>query len=137
MMMEEMFLVVVATDDPALNRSVAAFALERNILVNVVDDPEKCNFIVPSTLKRGDLLVSVTTSGRSPALSRRIRRDLEHIFPESLDEILDLVSAARDSMKASLSSDREREAFWREFFSSPIINDWEHLRLRLEQILKE
>jgi precorrin-2 dehydrogenase/sirohydrochlorin ferrochelatase len=76
------FLVIVATDDEVTNRAVARDAADFGCLVNVVDCPALSNFIVPATLGRGELQISVSTGGASPALARRIREKLEGEFPE-------------------------------------------------------
>ena len=66
-------LVIAATDNEAINKKVTLDAEKRNIIVNVVDYPERCSFIVPSTINRGDLCISISTGGASPAVAKRIR----------------------------------------------------------------
>ncbi len=66
-----------ALDDPEARRSLSAEARQRGIPVNLADDPQNCDFIIPSSLTRGDLLVTVSTGGKSPALSRKLRQVLE------------------------------------------------------------
>ncbi|MBN2160296.1 MAG: bifunctional precorrin-2 dehydrogenase/sirohydrochlorin ferrochelatase [Spirochaetes bacterium] len=106
------FLIVFsATDDEATNSLVFREAQERNIFINAVDDPENCTFFVPSWFSRGDLLVAVSTGGISPSLAARIRRDIEKLIPESIEEILDALMHARqvlrnDSEFAELTSYR-------------------------------
>ena len=75
--MKEAFIVMAATDDPELNRKVSKDAEKRGLLINAVDQPEDCNFIVPSLVRRGDLTIAVSTSGRSPALAKKIRKEIE------------------------------------------------------------
>jgi siroheme synthase-like protein len=77
---EGYFLVMVATDDPETNAAVFAEASARGQLVNVCDDPEHCNVIFASKIERGPLTVSIFTHGTSPALSRRVRRELERVL---------------------------------------------------------
>lgn len=77
------FLVIAATDDPDTNKLVTAEARRRRVLLNVVDQPQACSFIVPSVVRRGDLTLAISTGGASPALSRRVREELEgHLGPE-------------------------------------------------------
>ncbi len=77
------FFVIAATDNRAINERIAREAEKKNILVNVVDDPALCNFIVPSWVERGDLLIALSTSGKSPALARSLRQRLQReIGPE-------------------------------------------------------
>ena len=72
--LDKAFMVIAATDDPALNRQVSRSAQEKGLLINAVDQPEDCNFIVPSSLRRGDLRIAVSTSGKSPALAKKSER---------------------------------------------------------------
>lgn len=88
------FLVIAATDDVAVQKMVHAEAAERQLLLNVADVPDLCNFILPATARQGDLTVSVSTGGRSPALARVLRQELEKkIGPEYkvLVEILGII----------------------------------------------
>ncbi len=89
------FLVVSATDDRSVNETVAKAAKERMMLVNVVDDPELCNFYVNSQVRRGDLAISVSTGGASPALAKRIRKDLEKLYGEEFAGFLRLMREYR------------------------------------------
>jgi precorrin-2 dehydrogenase / sirohydrochlorin ferrochelatase len=70
------FVVIAATDDPEVNARVADDARAAGILVNVVDEPEQCDFIVPALLRRGELVIAVSTAGRSPALAQKLRDEL-------------------------------------------------------------
>jgi len=77
------FLVVCATDSEEVNRAVHAEAEERGIIVNVVDVPELCSFIVPSIVRRGTLSVAISTGGAAPTVAKRLRRHVqEHLGPE-------------------------------------------------------
>jgi len=89
------FLVIAATDDPAVQSTVYAEAEEGGILLNVADAPQWCNFILPATVRRGDLAVSVSTSGKSPALAKNIREQLEEQFEAEYDLLLRLLGSLR------------------------------------------
>ncbi|MBI2910015.1 MAG: bifunctional precorrin-2 dehydrogenase/sirohydrochlorin ferrochelatase [Chloroflexi bacterium] len=95
---EDAALVFAATDDPAVNHAAAQEAKEKGIPVNVADDPDYCDFILPSVLRRGDLVISVSTSGQSPALARRIREDLEGLFPEEYASLCGLLYDVRQNL---------------------------------------
>jgi uroporphyrin-III C-methyltransferase/precorrin-2 dehydrogenase/sirohydrochlorin ferrochelatase len=88
-------LVIAATDSPEVNRAVSAACRKRNIPVNVVDVPELCSFIVPSVLRRGPVVVAVSTGGESPSLAKKLRRHLETILPASLGRTARRIGAAR------------------------------------------
>ena len=77
-------LVIAGTDSPAVNRAVSAACRRRAIPVNVVDVPELCSFIVPSILRRGPVLIAVSTGGQSPPLAKALRRHLEALLSTSL-----------------------------------------------------
>ena len=75
-------LVVGATDDEKINAAISSDARQKGIPVNIVDDPQKCDFILPSIVERGDLVIAIGTGGKSPALSRHLREELEGICGE-------------------------------------------------------
>lgn len=88
-------LVVAATNDARVNAAVAGEAQKKGILVNVVDDPVLSDFIVPSALRRGELVIAVSTSGESPALARKVRTELEKHFVPEYAQLVALVSEVR------------------------------------------
>ena len=77
-------LVIAGTDSPAVNKAVYGACRKRRIPVNVVDVPELCSFIVPSILRRGPVVIAISTGGQSPPLAKALRRHLEAILPASL-----------------------------------------------------
>ncbi len=102
-----MFLVIGATDNEELNRQINKDAEHQNKLCNIADRPEVCNFILPSLVNRGNLVIAISTSGKSPAFARKMRQDLEKEFGEEYDEFLELMGAIR---KKALSEKHEPEA---------------------------
>jgi precorrin-2 dehydrogenase / sirohydrochlorin ferrochelatase len=94
-------LAVAATGDPAVDDAVAALARRARVLVNVVDRPERCDFILPSVLQRGELQIAVSTGGRSPALAREIRRRLETLFGPGYAELVARTGQARRAARAA------------------------------------
>lgn len=102
--------VIAATDDPALNHEVHRLAKERGLLVNVVDDPPFCDFIFPSILRRGQLAISVSTSGAGPALARMLREELEHEFDPQLGPALALLRALRAEARGRVDCPGARRA---------------------------
>jgi len=107
------FIVIVATDESETNREAAREARRRKIPVNVVDSPEKSDFYVPAIVRRGDLIIAVSTGGKSPALARKIRTRLEKIFTEEYASLTDLIEEVRSELKQeqiTLSGDEWQEA---------------------------
>ena len=93
------FIVIAATDTKETNRKVAKEAGRVGALVNVVDDPEPSDFIVPSLLRRGDLTIAISTGGMSPALARKIRTRLEDSFGEEYALLVSLVEEVRSTLR--------------------------------------
>jgi precorrin-2 dehydrogenase/sirohydrochlorin ferrochelatase len=98
--LEGMFLVIAATNSPEVNRSVGEACRARGILCNVVDAPELGSFIVPSSVRRGDLVLAVSTGGQSPALTKRIRKDLQERYGEEYASFLCLMGRLRPQVLA-------------------------------------
>jgi len=111
------FLVIATTNDPAVNRAVWQEAEAGGTLINVVDDPDHCNFIVPSTLRRGDLVIGVSTGGQSPALAANLRRELERAFGPEYAAFLELAGGLRDRVARELP-EGVRACFWHDLVGS-------------------
>ena len=106
------FLVIGATNDCSVNRRIGKDARAIGILVNVVDDPEQGDFIVPSLLERGDLAIAVSTGGRSPALAKKIRKELESLYGPEYSVLLQIMGELRGKLIAEGNdSDENRERF--------------------------
>lgn len=96
-----MLLVFAATNNADLNQQIKEDALKFNILCNVADAPDNSDFLVPSTVKRGKLILAVSTSGSSPALAKKIRQDLEGQFGPEYSIMLDLMGNIRKKILSS------------------------------------
>ena len=102
------FVVVAATNNKEVNHKIGIYCRQYNKLVNVVDDKDLSNFTVPSFVKRGDLLLSVSTGGKSPSLSSKIRKDLEEVYDDSYEEYVKLLGEARDNIIENTSDIKKR-----------------------------
>ncbi len=118
--LEDVVLVIAATDDASTNGEVARLAKQRNLPVNVVDSPALCTFTVPSIIDRSPLLVAVSTSGVSPVLARLLRARLETLIPASYGRLAALAGRFRESVKAHFQNPPDRRRFWEKVFSGPI-----------------
>ncbi len=94
------FLIIGATDDEPLNRRVHADAEAHGLLCNIADRPEICNFILPAVIRRGDLSLAISTSGRSPAFAKHLRKTLSKQFGPEVQTFLDLMGAIRQRLLA-------------------------------------
>tara|TARA_B100000035_G_scaffold173954_1_gene148415 strand:- start:456 stop:1079 length:624 start_codon:yes stop_codon:yes gene_type:complete len=101
-------LVIAATDNDAVNKKAALDARKRNIIVNVVDRPELCSFIVPSTINRGDLCISISTGGASPAVAKSVREELEVVFGSEYEEYLNLLTKMRSIAMSDIKDSAKR-----------------------------
>jgi len=98
----------VATDDGAVNAAVAAEGRRRGIMVNAADDPVNCDFILPSVVRQGDVVLAASTGGASPALARRLREELEAFLAEDYAPLAELLGSIRaDLRRRNLSPDAE------------------------------
>jgi precorrin-2 dehydrogenase/sirohydrochlorin ferrochelatase len=111
---EKSFIVICATDDASVNQQAAAEARGKGALVNVVDAPALCDFTVPAYISQGELLITVSTNGKSPALARRLREELEKCYGPEYGQYLDIVSRLREELKKHPGTAKERQTFWRE-----------------------
>lgn len=103
------FVIVAATDDQTVNRAVFARAAARQRLVNVVDQPARCTFIVPSIMSRGALTMAISTGGASPALSKWLRRDLAARYGATFPKILERMRGHRAAVHAQTAAPRARK----------------------------
>ena len=106
--LDDVFLVVSATNSRGVNSRVKAEAQARGILCNVVDVPELCDFYYPAIVRRGNLQIAVSTGGQSPALAQRIRRELERQYPDEYSNWLEEVGSHRRQTSASPAGFEER-----------------------------
>jgi siroheme synthase-like protein len=107
--LSETFLVIAATDDPAVNAAVYRGAVERNIMCNSVDDPPHCDFYFGSVVSRGDLQIAISTAGESPALAQRLRREIDEQLPDDLGPWLRNLGQLRREVLAAHPPGEERK----------------------------
>jgi len=110
--LEGVSICIAATDQSAVNRAVYNAATERHIPVNVVDAPELCSFIVPSKVTRGDLTIAISTGGKSPAVAKRVRRELQADFGDEWRIYLDMMGAIREGVLSRITDEKERRVIF-------------------------
>lgn len=116
---EGAWLALTATDDPAVNTAVLRAGEAARVWVNSADDPANCSFTLMSVIRRSDLVISVGTGGRSPALAAHVRRTLEAEYGPEYETLLDVLSDAREGMRAAGRS--SEDANWQAAFDAGIV----------------
>ena len=115
------FVVICATDSEEINRAVYSEAEEHGVLVNVVDVPPLCNFIVPSIVKRGGLQIAISTGGAAPAVAKRVRKRLQEEFGEEWGPYVALLGEIRALAMSQIDDDAERKAFFERVADSDVL----------------
>ncbi|AOR62704.1 siroheme synthase CysG [Pectobacterium wasabiae] len=115
-LLDEVWLVIAATDDQDVNNHVYASASERRIFCNVVDSPERASFIMPSIIDRSPLMVAVSSGGAAPVLARLLREKLESILPQNLGKLAAFAGELRSRVKNRFCKMSARRRFWEKLF---------------------
>ena len=136
--LDSAWLVIAATNDPEVQKEIYKEAEERHIFCNVVDVPEFCSFIVPSIIKRGPLIIAISTSGVSPAIARRLRETLEELIGEEYEFYLKLMKNLREQILNLNLSSEEKEKKLQKLALAPIpryikYKDFELLKVLIEK----
>lgn len=108
--------VIVALEDKEERHKIATLCKERGILVNVVDDPNYCDFYFPSLITRGKCSIGISTSGASPAISALLREKIEQIVPENMEEIMDWLEEKRLHLREQFFTEKARKQVIRNLY---------------------
>jgi precorrin-2 dehydrogenase / sirohydrochlorin ferrochelatase len=133
-------MVMVATDDGAVNKQVSSEARDRKIWVNAADDIPNCDFILPSMVRRGSLVLAASTGGGSPALARRVRETLEDTFEPWWGDLAELLKDMRNETrreKVMYTPEAWKTAMDDEFMKLVAAGETEAARERLRELLRE
>jgi precorrin-2 dehydrogenase / sirohydrochlorin ferrochelatase len=115
-------LVIASTDDEFVNTRIATDCRQRQIPVNVVDVTPLCEFIVPAIIESGSIQIAVSTGGRSPALARTLKEDLQRLIGPEYAEVNDALGSLRDAAKAKLPTDVDRKRFFDGLIAAGILD---------------
>ena len=115
-------LAYAATDDEALHAELAAAAASAGVMLNVVDRPQWCSFIVPAVLRRGELAVAVSTGGGSPALAVRVRDDIARQLGPEYERALEVLARLREHLQSQSMSSDERQRILRGLVASQLLD---------------
>lgn len=120
--LEGMALVVAATDDAAVNARVRSDARRAGLFVCVVADPEWSDFLVPAVVRRGDLLVAISTSGRSPGLAGQLRREIDLLVPDDWEVLVRLLGVARAKIQAVVENPARRQELMKRLITLDLLS---------------
>ncbi len=107
--LNDAFMVIAATDDENLNEHIFNLCKSKSILINTVDDKEKCSFIFPALIKRKKITVGISTCGKSPLYARFLRETVEGYLDDDCDKIVDILSRYRLQVKREINSEENRK----------------------------
>ena len=116
------FVVICATDQAEINHQVWQEASANHQLVNVVDDTPRCNFIAPSILRKGDLTIAISTSGKAPALAVRLKERLQRELGPEYELFLELAGKLREPLAQHIPDFETRKALWYELVDSEVLD---------------
>jgi precorrin-2 dehydrogenase/sirohydrochlorin ferrochelatase len=115
------FMVIGATDRNDVNERISKDAMARGLLVNIVDDPDRCNFILPSLVQQGDLSIAISTGGKSPALAKKLRKELEKQYGPEYQTLLVVMGILRKMILAGDQRAADNKAVFEDLVHSDIL----------------
>jgi len=136
------FMVIAATDDAEVNSKIASQAKKHGLLINTVDQPKDCNFIMPSIVKRGNLQIAISTAGKSPALAKKIRKELQNTFPPEYDLLTELLGIIRTKLLSQNQSSSKNKVIFQQLVEVNLLEmithkNWDGIQTTLQSILGE
>jgi len=140
--LDDTFMVIAATDDPEVNSQIASQAKKHGLLINTVDQPKDCNFIMPSIVKRGDLQIAISTAGKSPALAKKIRKEMDSTFGPEYDSLIELLGLIRIKLLSQDQSSSKNKIIFQKLVDSNLLElikneNLDGVRIALKSILGE
>ena len=139
---KDAFLVIGATDRDDVNDKIYMDADKNGKLVNIVDSPDRCNFILPSIVKQGDLQIAISTSGKSPALAKKLREEMEGSYGSEYQIFLDIMGAVREKVIVRGYPSEENKKLFEALLNSDILQyireeNWSEVKRLVEDIVGE
>jgi precorrin-2 dehydrogenase/sirohydrochlorin ferrochelatase len=138
--LKQAFLVIAATDNEEIQQKIYEEAVTYNILLNVADVPQRCNFILPATARQGDLMIAISTSGKSPALARKLRIELEKKYGAEYRVLVDILGAIRPEILVSGQQQADNEELFNQLLHDRMVDwirtrDWPSLENHFAKVL--
>jgi precorrin-2 dehydrogenase/sirohydrochlorin ferrochelatase len=140
--LKQAFLVIAATGDEETQQQIYEEAAAHKILLNVADVPQRCNFILPATVRQGDLIISVSTTGKSPALARKLRIELEKKYGAEYRVLVDILGAIRPEILAIDLPQADNEHLFKQLLHNSLAEwirakDWSSLENHFAKVLED
>lgn len=140
--LQNAFLVIGATDNDEVNTTVAYDARAKGILVNIVDDPDHCDFILPSICEQKDLLIAISTGGKSPALAKKLKIEMERIYGPQYGVFIEIMGNIRGKILARGLPPQENRKIFEALVHSDMVEhiknkNWEHVKKLVRDISGE
>ncbi|MCT4617792.1 MAG: bifunctional precorrin-2 dehydrogenase/sirohydrochlorin ferrochelatase [Marinisporobacter sp.] len=124
------FLAFIATDQEKVNKASLEEAKVQGVLVNVIDNPYECDFVVPSVIRRGDLQITISTNGKSPMLSKKIRQELEETFGEEYREYISILGDLRELVLREIDDIRIRRKVFETVVYSDLLEKYKNREIK-------
>ncbi|MGN1134072.1 MAG: bifunctional precorrin-2 dehydrogenase/sirohydrochlorin ferrochelatase [Oscillospiraceae bacterium] len=115
--LDGMFFAVTATDNSKLNQHIFRLCREKNILVNTVDDKEKCSFIFPALVTKNDITIGISTSGKSPVYAKKLKEKIAETVDFSSAQKVEIMGRYRDEIKEKISSEQLRKQTFEKIYT--------------------
>lgn len=140
--LEGKFLVIGATDNEEVNQQISKDAANAGILCNIVDRPQECTFVLPAIVKQGDLIIAISTSGKSPAFAKSLRQKLSGEFGPEYGKFLDLMGAIRQKLLQKGKSPEEHKQMFEQLIDEGLLklvkhNNGKQIDTLLKKVLGE
>ena len=140
--LDGVFLVFAATNQPNVQDMIASHAKQAGVLLNSADSPHQCDFHVPAKIRRGDLLIAVSTGGSSPALSARIKDRLYFEFGPEYAALVELLAQIRRQVVDGMRESDENRLLFKRLLEQPLLHlireeKWQEIQFKLESVLPE
>lgn len=132
-----MLFVIGATDDEGMNGEISTLCREKNIPVNIVDDPKKCTFFFPALVKQGELVAGFSTGGSSPLAAQYIRQKVEEAVPHGFGKVVEVLSSVREQVKAKIPDSRKREKVFKEIFALALEKEGNITETEIREIIRK
>lgn len=131
------FCVIAATNQSEINRAISEYCRNHGILINVVDELDECSFLFPAYIKRGDISIGVTTSGKSPVMAGEIKRNIQDALPDYYGDLVETLGSYRELIKERIPSEKKRAAIFRELARIGVEQGGRISREAVEAVIKQ